>query len=121
MHFATFFRKQLHFLLDNLKDEHLFIFIENTVTALIKDIDEFLRRINSKQVVDMLALLFEHKSNVSLVKFTFLPEVGLLDGMPDLFTLACATNKWSGLHDKLVNLVTGNICQTAKCLVHASW
>jgi len=50
---------QLHFLLDQWEDEHLLIFIQDAITALVEDIDEFLWGADSQQIIDVVTLGLE--------------------------------------------------------------
>ena len=43
MHFATFFGKKLHLLLNSRKDDDLFVLIEDSITTLVKYFKEILR------------------------------------------------------------------------------
>ena len=65
----------------------------------------------------MISFRVEDKSDVRVVQKTFLAEVGVLDSVPDFFTLASASNEWTSLRHQLVHLVPRHICQTAERLL----
>ena len=65
----------------------------------------------------MISFRVEDKSNIRVVQKTFLAEVGVLDSVPYLFTLASASNEGACLRHQLVDLVPWHICQTAERLM----
>ena len=111
MDLTALISKQLHFLLDNLEDHDLLILVQHGITTLIEHFNEFSRSVESQKVNNMLSSLFIDKSDVSLIKDTFLSEISLLDSLPDLFALPCTSNQWPGLSYKSIHLVSGHIGQ----------
>lgn len=92
---AALFSVQLHFLLNNGEDGNLFVLVKHAIATLVKDFDELVWRVQSQQVVDVLLALIKDQAHVHVVQEALLSEVSLLDGLPDLFALACATDEWS--------------------------
>ena len=111
VYFAALFGKQLHFLLNEGENKYLLILIEDTIAALVEDINELLRRTQTKQIEDVLAALIEDKSDVGFVEKTLLAEIGFLNGLPDFFALACASDEGSCLLHQSVDLVARYISQ----------
>jgi hypothetical protein len=111
VHFAALFGKQLHFLLDEGEDEDLLVLVENAIATLVENIDKLLRCTQTEHVIDVLTALFEYQTDVSFVKKTLLAEVSLLNGLPDLFAFASATNKRSSFAYKSVDLVARHVSQ----------
>ena len=109
MDLTTLISKQLHFLLDNLEDHDLLILVQNGITTLIEHLNELLRSIESQKVNNMLSSLFIDKSNIGLIKDTFLSEISLLNGLPDFFALTSTSNEGSSLSYKSVHLVSGHV------------
>ena len=80
---------------DDDEDKDLLVFIEHAVATHIKDLQELVRRVKSQQIINGLASRLKDQSDVSLVEQALLSEVSLLDGMPNLFTLAGASQQRS--------------------------
>lgn len=114
---AALFGVQLHFLLDHRKDGNLFVLVKHPIATLVKHFDELVGRVQSQQVVDVLLALVKDQTHIHVVQEALLTEVSLLDSLPDLFALACATDEWSGLCDQLVDFVAGHVSETAESLL----
>ena len=68
MHLDALCCEQLHFFFDEREDEDLFILIQNTITALVKDVDELHRRVQPQHVADVITTLLEQKTHVCVVQ-----------------------------------------------------
>ena len=71
----------------------------------------------SEQVEDVIASRLEHQTYIRIIQQAFLPEVGLLDCLPDLFAFASTANQGSCLLDELADFVTWDVGQTAESLL----
>ena len=111
VYFTALFGKQLHFLLNERENEYLLILIEDTISALVEDINELLRRTKTKQIEDVVAALIEDESDVGFIEETLLAEISFLDGLPDFFAFACASYEGSCLLHQSVDLVARYISQ----------
>ena len=114
MYFTTLFSKQLHFFLDHREDQHLLIFVKNAVAAHIKHIKKLLRRAQSQQVKDMITSLLEHQTDIRIIQQAFLPEVGLLDSLPDFLAFASTANQRPSFLYELTDFVTWDIGEGAE-------
>ena len=65
----------------------------------------------------MISFRVKDKSNVRIVQKTFLAEVSVLDGVPNLLTLASASNEGPSLRHELVHFVPRHVLQTAERLL----
>ena len=83
---------------------------------MIEDIKELEGCADPQEVVDVLTTLLEDQAYVGLVEQAFFAEVSLLDGLPDLFALASAADKWPGLLHQLQSLVSWHVSQTGEGL-----
>ena len=55
--------------------------------------------------------ILKDQADVSFIQDALLPEVCLLDSLPDLLTFASTTNQGSCFLDKFVDFVAGHVCQ----------
>ena len=117
MHLAALFGEQLHFLLDKREDQDLLVLVEHAVAALIKHVDELLRRSEPQHVVNVLPTLLENEADVRLVEQALLAEVRLLNRMPNLFALAGAADQRTSLRDQPVHLVARHVGQARESLL----
>ena len=111
VHFAALLGKQLHFLLDERKYEDLLVLVQYAVTTLVEDVNEVLRIVQAKQIIDVLTALLEHKTDIGLIEEAFLAEVSFLDCCPDLFALARTSDQRPCFPDQLLDLVPWHIGQ----------
>ena len=88
MNFAALASIQLDFLFHSCEDHNLFILVEDAITALIKDIEEFLWGAYPQQVINVLSPRLKDKSYIGVVQKTLFPEVCFLNGAPYLFAFA---------------------------------
>ena len=65
----------------------------------------------------MVASRLEHQTDIRIIEQAFLPEVGLLDCLPDLLALASTANQGSCLLDELADFVAWDVGQTAESLL----
>ena len=114
MYFTTLFSKQLHFFLDHRKDQHLFIFVKNAVASHVEYIEKLLRCSKSQQVKDMIASLFEHQTDICIIQQAFLPEVGLLDCLPDLLTFTSTANQGPRFLNELTDFMSWDVGKRAE-------
>ena len=95
MNFAALASIQLDFLFHSCEDHNLFILVEDAITALIKDIEEFLWGAYPQQVINVLSPRLKDKSYIGVVQKTLFPEVSFLNGAPDLFAFARSADERS--------------------------
>jgi len=120
VNFAALCREQLHFLFDDREDHDLLVLVEDTVTTHVEHINELLGATQPEKVVNVVDSIFKHQADVGFVQDTLLPEVCLLDSLPDLLTFASATDQRSCFLDKFVDFVAGHVCQAGECLVETT-
>ena len=89
----------------------MFVFVQQTVAAVVKDVDELHGVGNAQEVKDLVIAFFKHQLDVRFVQQALLSEVSLSDGMPDFFALASAPNHGLGLRDETLHLELGDVGQ----------
>ena len=114
---AALLGEQLHFLLDKRKNADLLVLVQDTVTTLVKDLEELVGCVQPQKVEDVLAALLKDQANVCLVQQTLLPEVGLLDGLPNFLALASTSDQGARLRHQSVYFVAWHVCQTRESLL----
>ena len=62
----------------------------------------------------MIASLLEHQADIRIIQQAFLPEVGLLDCLPDFLAFASTANQGACLLNELTDFMTWDIGQTAE-------
>ena len=120
MDLAALLCKQLHLLLDNAEDKDLLVLVQNAITTLIEHLNKLSWSGQPQQVIDLVLASLVDQSHVGLVEQTFVSEVSLPDGLPDLFALASTANEWPGFLHKLQSLVSWHVSQTGESLSDAS-
>jgi hypothetical protein len=114
--FAALLGKQLHFGLDHLKEENLFILVEDAITTLIEDLNELIRARQAEQVVDLIPTALKDETHVSFIEESLISEVSLADSLPDFLALAGSTEEGPRLVDQLAALVSRHVRQTREGL-----
>ena len=108
---AALLGEQLHFFFGNGKDQHLLVFVEDTVSTHVKHLNELLWGRQSQEIVDVITSLLIDKSNVCIIQKAFFPEICTPDGLPDFFALSGASNEWTSLTNQLFDFMLRHVGQ----------